>query len=463
MPAVTVLVPGIMGSELRLGNELIWPGPFVNLLLPYRQMDKLLDPNLTATDVIRRYAFSTQYQALINDLDTLGFREKDHTLFVFPYDWRKANELAAAGLADLLDRVVEFQGINAEISLVAHSMGGLVSRYYLESGKFSDRPGFARVRRLLTLGTPHRGAPLALIRILGQEKVLWLSADQVRVAANDPRYPAVYQLLPPPAEVFAWNDAPAADLAGLNPYDPEVRRALGLSDSNAESARAFYAALDLARRPGHVRYFCFSGTQQTTIAFAAFTPDGAGYRVRRVERDSGGDGTVPFWSSTLPGIQSLAVGGEHSVIYKDRELRRTLAYLLGRAGQLGPLPFDLAGPPPPDFDVTVRDRVVEPGRAVRLVLTPRHGVARIDGEVRVERAVDPAQETTAFAPHGPPLRVEYQGPLAESIGLLVQAPQEPGGYRLAYYQRGEEIESGSDDLFVQQTTRAPSSSLLVTG
>src|SRR3712207_7538424 len=47
---------------------------------------------------------------------------------------------------------------DAEVSLVAHSMGGLISRYYLESGRFNDRPGFRAVRRLITMGTPHRGA-----------------------------------------------------------------------------------------------------------------------------------------------------------------------------------------------------------------------------------------------------------------------------------------------------------------
>src|SRR4051794_12741368 len=99
MPSVTVLIPGIMGSELRLDGEVIWPGPIRSLVLPYRKMDKLLNPDLTATDLIRSYAFSSQYQALIDDLGELGFREDNRTLFIFPYDWRKANEQAAAQLA----------------------------------------------------------------------------------------------------------------------------------------------------------------------------------------------------------------------------------------------------------------------------------------------------------------------------------------------------------------------------
>lgn len=127
--------------------------------------------------------------------------------------------------------------------------------------------------------------------------------------------------------MFGWDAGPDAELAGLDPYDRDVGRALGRTPDNVEAARAFYATLDPTRRPKGVRYFCcFNGTKMTTASFAKFTRDGGGggYRVQKVECDNGGDGTVPFWSSTLPGVQCLAVGGEHSAIYKDRELRRTL-------------------------------------------------------------------------------------------------------------------------------------------
>lgn len=452
MPPVAVLIPGIMGSELRLGDEVVWPGPIQSLVFAYTKMDQLLSPYLRATDVIRSYAyFSTQYQALIDDLAVLGFREPDRTLLVFPYDWRKANENAADKLADLLDTVPTLHGARAEVSIVAHSMGGLIARHYLESGRFKDRPGFDRVRRLITLGTPHRGAPLALIRILGQEKALWLSAAQIKQATNDSRYTAPYQLLPPPSEVFAWDANPTSDLAGLDPYDRDVGRALGLNPDCVEAARAFHATLDPTRRPQGVRYFCFSGTRLTTVSFAKFTRGGAGYSVSKVERDGGGDGTVPFWSSTLPGVQCLAIGGEHSAIYKDRELRRTLAALLGHRDALGPLSFETFGGPPL-VDVTVREKVVDPGRQVRLTLTPDAGVAVLDGEVRVERVQAPApgSDNPVFVPVGQPLRVRYEGPLAESVGLVIDAPAGGGGYRVAYYHRDVPEPTGMDEFFVQQ-------------
>lgn len=451
MPPVAVLVPGIMGSELRLAGEVIWPGPILSLLLPYRKMAQLLDPGLVATDVIRKYAFSTQYQALVDDLGACGFTESDQTLVVFPYDWRKPNELAARQLADRLDAVVEAHGADVEISLVVHSMGGLIARYYLESGAFADRPGFGRVRRLVSLATPHRGAPLALPRLLGQEKVLWLSAAQVREAANDPRYPAPYQLLPPAGEPFAWNDAADAEYTGLDLYDARVAAAIGLVPESLDAARAFHARLDPARRPAGVRYFCFSGTRQTTASLAAFLPTADGFQVRKVERDSAGDGTVPFWSSALPGVQCLAVGGEHSVIYKDRGLRRALAAVLGRAGALGELEFAPGGPPV--VQVAVRDRVTEPGKTVHLTLEPVSGDRRLDGELRVERADDSDTASPVFHPAGAPQRVQYQGPAAESFGLLLPAPAQPGAYRVAYYPAGATAPAGADALFVQEPVR----------
>jgi pimeloyl-ACP methyl ester carboxylesterase len=448
MPPIAVLIPGIMGSELRLGDEVIWPGPIKSLIFAYKKMDQLLSPDLVPTHLIRSYAFSTQYQAILDDLTDLGFNETERTLIDFPYDWRKANEHTADKLADLLDTFPELHGADAEVTLIAHSMGGLIARHYLESGRFKDRPGFGRVRRLVTLGTPHRGAPLALIRILGLEQALWLSAAQMKAATNDSRYPAPYQLLPPPSEVFAWDDHPASELAGLDPYDPEVGRALGLNPDSVEAARAFHATLDPMRRPAGVRYFCFSGTRLTTTAFTKFTRTGAGYRVKKVERDASGDGTVPFWSSTLPGVQCLAVGGEHSAIYKDRELRRILAALLGQPGHLGPLPFESTGPP--TVDVTVREKVLGAGQQLHLTLNPDTGVTVLDGEVRVERADDPAGTSPVFTPIGAPLRIRYEGPLAESVGLIVDAPPEVGGYRIAYYHRDSAELTGSDEFFVQE-------------
>src|SRR5262252_3221560 len=129
MPHIAILVPGIMGSQLELKGEVIWPGSILNLIGSYKKMGELMDPNLEATDVIRSFSISEQYQGLIDDLGKCGFRETDQppTLFVCPYDWRRDNALSANTLADLVDKAVAAHGGagQCEISLIAHRMGGL--------------------------------------------------------------------------------------------------------------------------------------------------------------------------------------------------------------------------------------------------------------------------------------------------------------------------------------------------
>lgn len=58
---------------------------------------------------------------------------------------------AARRLGEYVDRLCEQHGVR-QVDLVGHSMGGVVARYYLSFGG-----GAARVRHLVTLGSPHCG------------------------------------------------------------------------------------------------------------------------------------------------------------------------------------------------------------------------------------------------------------------------------------------------------------------
>jgi pimeloyl-ACP methyl ester carboxylesterase len=83
---------------------------------------------------------------------------RDVDLFVAFYDWRKSvGDGAASYLIPWIDRARSRSG-QSKVILVAHSMGGLVSRSYIQSDAYAARND---VERLITLGTPHRGAPEA--------------------------------------------------------------------------------------------------------------------------------------------------------------------------------------------------------------------------------------------------------------------------------------------------------------
>lgn len=122
------------------------------------------------------------YDNLIETLEANGYVSST-TLFEFPYDWRNPN----ADTARLLKKkIADIKSACAcsRVDIVAHSMGGLVARAYVESPSF----GFD-VRKLIFLGTPHLGTPSAYLtweagqvapRIMDQLMKLYLTYQALR-------------------------------------------------------------------------------------------------------------------------------------------------------------------------------------------------------------------------------------------------------------------------------------------
>jgi pimeloyl-ACP methyl ester carboxylesterase len=91
-------------------------------------------------------------KAFLDGFARAGYtRNKD--VFVAFYDWRKSvGESAANYLVRWIDRAKAASGSD-KVILVGHSMGGLVSRAYIQGNAYRGD-----VERLITLGTPHRGS-----------------------------------------------------------------------------------------------------------------------------------------------------------------------------------------------------------------------------------------------------------------------------------------------------------------
>jgi pimeloyl-ACP methyl ester carboxylesterase len=84
----------------------------------------------------------------------------DYTVFAVNYPTTRGT---VADHAQSLDKIlVSLDGIT-EINIVAHSLGNLVVRHYLgdHSKGNSDRPRDKRIRRMVMLGPPNRGAQMA--------------------------------------------------------------------------------------------------------------------------------------------------------------------------------------------------------------------------------------------------------------------------------------------------------------
>ncbi len=126
-----IIIPGILGSAEHNG---VWE----------------IDPILHSYDDLIATLDANDY--------TLGV-----DLFTFPYDWRKSNVDTAVLLKQKIDEVKALC-VCDKVDLVAHSMGGLAARQYIQSATYEHD-----VDQLIFLGTPHLGAPKAYLMWEGGE------------------------------------------------------------------------------------------------------------------------------------------------------------------------------------------------------------------------------------------------------------------------------------------------------
>jgi hypothetical protein len=223
-----------------------------------------------------------------------------------------------------------------------------------------------------------------------------------------------------------------------------------LIDENLEATRRFHAVLDPAKRPHGVRYFCIAGSRQVTATHLTIGVEGSQGKLTLVEPEDGGDGTVPIWSSFLPGMQRLFVGGEHSTIYKNVDLRHTLGTLLTNAPAKVAEMIAAAG----RIELALRERVVEPQKTIRLVISMASGQKPFAGMLKLEPAkvhsVNGQIEGFGAALATVPL--EYTGASLQSKTLMFTAPKERGVYRFAIYDNRQADPLACDEIVVQEPT-----------
>lgn len=162
-----VVVPGIGGSVLAPPGQPdrpVWSAGVrdVSLIRRPERLSLAEYPVLEPVGLIkslRPVPFWTAVHGYDGLLARLG--APDPTVLAVPYDFRHSIVAAAQWLNDRVrERLRQLwpdQDHTGKVIVVAHSMGGLVARYWLGPG------GAAPLcRGLITLGTPHWGAPKAL-------------------------------------------------------------------------------------------------------------------------------------------------------------------------------------------------------------------------------------------------------------------------------------------------------------
>ena len=211
---------------------------------------------------------------------------KPANLLPFAYDWRLSNRYNARRLRAVVEPALERWRALAEANrearliLICHSMGGLVARWYVER-----EGGAAHTRKLITIGTPHRGAVAALQQLVnGVEKSVGpLRLNLTRFARS---LPSAHQLLPQYACLQTG--------AGLAPISAVALP--GVNPALVADAVAFHAALDTAPASAYDLH-PIVGTRQPTPTTARLV----GERIETSEAiegaREGGDGTVPRLSA----------------------------------------------------------------------------------------------------------------------------------------------------------------------
>jgi pimeloyl-ACP methyl ester carboxylesterase len=212
-----IVIPGILGSQLcDSSGNLVWGGRDSLFNFDKLRLDFDFDPQrlslapcgLTETiNVIGPFKFH-QYDGLLNELENIGY-VSDKTLFKFSYDWRLSNFYTAEQLKNFID--TEFPDQNQKVDIVAHSMGGLIARIYVQS-----LGGSSRVQNIVFLGTPHHGSA----NVFKTADVGWSFWENLatgglkNIRSTILTFPAVYELLPSYEHCCAWRGKNETEIKG---------------------------------------------------------------------------------------------------------------------------------------------------------------------------------------------------------------------------------------------------------
>ncbi|GAA0317391.1 hypothetical protein GCM10010302_65580 [Streptomyces polychromogenes] len=323
MPDIVVLLPGITGSVLTRDGKDVWAPSATAVLGALTSLGRSLKDLELGEDDWHADDLGDGVVAdrLVPDLHTLpglwkidGYTaierfllerfdlETGRNYFPFPYDWRRDNRAAARRLAEksarwLRDWRESSGNAAAQLVLIGHSMGGLVSRYFVEA-----LGGWKDTRAIVTFGTPFYGSLNAVDFLCNgfHKRIGPFDEDLTRLLRS---LTGLHQLVPVYKCVYGSDGTAAVPaLAGLPNWQPQwSTHVTEFFDEMEQAARD--NRRDSAWEAHQVVYQPIVGMDQPTRQSARVTDGAVEIRMTRGEHDEGGDGTVPKLSAALSGTE----------------------------------------------------------------------------------------------------------------------------------------------------------------
>lgn len=209
-----VIVPGIMGTRLTdpLSGALVWnpvgaplgdsPGSFASNNDRLTQISAELVPDEThkfdddakneEVKAIRHYfnLVPDFYGKIARELSALNTEEVgDYQIrprvYCCGYDWRQDNARSALRLAEVVEEALA-ETRERKVILIAHSMGGLVARYYCRA-----LGGESKVHQLFLVGSPTFGSPSAYMQLKNGITGTYLKDIKDDIVSGDARGAAI--------------------------------------------------------------------------------------------------------------------------------------------------------------------------------------------------------------------------------------------------------------------------------